>query len=324
MLTTQISILTKKAFMSKQIIVVFGATGNQGGSVVDTFLEDPELSKKYQVRAVTRDVSKPDAKALQKRGAEVVQGDVDDAASLPRVLHGAHAVYLATFTIYDEKLKERELRQGKAVADAAVAAHVPQLIFSTLPPASALSHHKFAVVAFDVKHEIEQYIRTLPIPNKTYYVPGFFMQNFHTWFTPHPNGDGTFNLSGTYDLTTELPLIDVAADTGKFVAAAVEHPDQFRDKTLTGSVHIYTVDEIVKIMNKATGKKIKYNKISIETYKGFLPPGAKEPLAAMNEYLAAFPYYGPNTKSLVASSAKQARGHLTTLEQYFAKNPLPL
>lgn len=57
--------------MSK-IFTVFGATGNQGGSVIRAILGHPELSKTWKIRAVTRDVSKPSATALKDKGAEVV------------------------------------------------------------------------------------------------------------------------------------------------------------------------------------------------------------------------------------------------------------
>jgi uncharacterized protein YbjT (DUF2867 family) len=57
--------------MSK-LLTVFGATGNQGGSVIRTVLEHPQLSKTYTIRAVTRDVSKPAATALKDKGCEVV------------------------------------------------------------------------------------------------------------------------------------------------------------------------------------------------------------------------------------------------------------
>jgi uncharacterized protein YbjT (DUF2867 family) len=56
----------------KQIITVFGATGNQGGSVIDVFLSDPELSAKWQIRAITRDPTKEAGKNLAARGVEVV------------------------------------------------------------------------------------------------------------------------------------------------------------------------------------------------------------------------------------------------------------
>lgn len=57
--------------MSK-LLTVFGATGNQGGSVIKFVLGHPQLSKKYRIRAITRDVFKPAAVALKEQGAEVV------------------------------------------------------------------------------------------------------------------------------------------------------------------------------------------------------------------------------------------------------------
>lgn len=56
----------------KKIITVFGATGSQGGSVVNTFLNDPKLKGEWNVRAVTRDTTKESAKKLESHGAEVV------------------------------------------------------------------------------------------------------------------------------------------------------------------------------------------------------------------------------------------------------------
>jgi uncharacterized protein YbjT (DUF2867 family) len=58
--------------MSK-LITVFGATGNQGGSVIRTIIADPELSKEFRIRAVTRDLSKPKAQALADQGIELIQ-----------------------------------------------------------------------------------------------------------------------------------------------------------------------------------------------------------------------------------------------------------
>lgn len=58
--------------MSKQTIVVFGATGKQGGSVVRSLLKDPRSASKFHVKAVTRDIAKDSAKALATLGAEVV------------------------------------------------------------------------------------------------------------------------------------------------------------------------------------------------------------------------------------------------------------
>ena len=134
-------------------------TSFKGGSVVDYVINDPELSKQYKVRGVTRDTSKPAVQALQQKGVEVVKGDADDKASLEHTMQGAHTVFAVTVSIYDGKLYERELSQGKAMADTAVAAGVSYFIFSTLSNAGKLSSGKLQnMTHFNVKAEIEEYI----------------------------------------------------------------------------------------------------------------------------------------------------------------------
>jgi uncharacterized protein YbjT (DUF2867 family) len=54
------------------VITVFGATGRQGGSVIKAILADSTLSATFKIRAITRDVSKPVAQALAKKGVEVI------------------------------------------------------------------------------------------------------------------------------------------------------------------------------------------------------------------------------------------------------------
>ena len=64
---------------SKKIIVVFGATGAQGGGLARAILNDP--NSEFSVRAVTRDVNSDKAKALASLGAELVAADIDDATA---------------------------------------------------------------------------------------------------------------------------------------------------------------------------------------------------------------------------------------------------
>ena len=63
---------TSSKMVSKKVLVVFGATGMQGGSVLKSVLGDAKMREEWIVRGVTRDVSKPSAKALEKLGAETV------------------------------------------------------------------------------------------------------------------------------------------------------------------------------------------------------------------------------------------------------------
>ncbi|WP_157249863.1 NmrA family NAD(P)-binding protein [Nonomuraea typhae] len=75
--------------MSKTILVT-GATGNQGGAVADALLEEPGH---WRVRALTRDPGSAAARALAARGAEVVGGDLADAASLRAALRAGGLPY---------------------------------------------------------------------------------------------------------------------------------------------------------------------------------------------------------------------------------------
>jgi uncharacterized protein YbjT (DUF2867 family) len=72
----------------EHLIVVAGATGKQGGAAARSLLDTG-----FRVRGLTRDPQKPEAQALSNRGAEVVQGDMDDGSSVERALEGAYGIF---------------------------------------------------------------------------------------------------------------------------------------------------------------------------------------------------------------------------------------
>ncbi|KAF9345543.1 hypothetical protein BGX26_003015 [Mortierella sp. AD094] len=308
--------------MSK-ILVVFGATGQQGGSIVNYVINDPELSKQFKVRGVTRDPSKPAATALQQKGVEVVKGDADDKESLKQALQGAHTVFAVTTTVYDEQLRSREYGQGKAIVDAAVAAGVQYFIFSTLSNTIKISGGKYHHVdQFDVKYDIEQYVRAQPLKS-AFFAPGSFMQNFNDNMAPRPTGDGAYVIANVVTPQTKLPLIDIN-DTGKYVGAILAEPEKYEGAIFSAATGLYSLEEVAEIMSKETGKTIKYKQLPREVFQSFLPPGAAEHLVEMLLYIQDFGYYGPQTKELVEWAGQNARGKLNTLEDYLAKNPLNL
>ena len=309
--------------MSK-LLVVFGATGNQGGSVVDYVLKDPELSKEYNVRAVTRDPSSASSKALKEKGAEVVKGDLEDKASVKAALQGAHAVFLATVSVYDDRLKERELSTGKYVADEAVAAGAQLFVYSSLSCDPKVHSDKLKYMThFEAKSEVEQYIRTLPIKS-AFFAPGSFMQNFEGGMAPRPTGDGTYAIFNCVTPETQLPLIETAADTGKWVGAFLAEPDKYKGKFFAAATRLYSWSEIVEIMSKKSGKTIVYKQIPAETWAGFLPPNMAPYFVDMFTWIQDYGYYGTGSKEQVEWAASQARGKLTTLEEYLDRNPLKL
>ena len=101
--------------MSKsKLVLVTGATGKQGGAVVEAL-----LTRGHQVRALTRNPASPAAFRLREQGVEIAVGDFTDHDSLVRALRGADAVY-AMSTPYEQGA-EKEIAQGITITDAAKA-----------------------------------------------------------------------------------------------------------------------------------------------------------------------------------------------------------
>src|SRR5919197_1512807 len=92
-------------------IVVCGATGRQGGAVARRLLADG-----WNVRALTRSPEKQPARALAELGAEVVQVDMADPATLDHAFEGADGV----FSVQNPMISglEGEVEQGRKVATA--------------------------------------------------------------------------------------------------------------------------------------------------------------------------------------------------------------
>ncbi|KAJ5569491.1 uncharacterized protein N7459_008921 [Penicillium hispanicum] len=304
--------------MSK-LLVVFGATGQQGGSVIDFVLNDPELSKEYALRAITRNVSSAAAQALQTRGVKVVAGDVDDAASLPAALANAHTVFIVTASVYDDQLKAREYAQTKAAADAAVAAGAQYLIYSTCVACERLWGRP--VPAFDSKADAEAYIRSLPVQS-AFFAPAMFMQNFLTNQAARPipaAADGappTYAIANFIAPDAPFPIIETVRDTGKYVGAILAAPDAYAGVTLSAATGLVTYRECAETITRVTGKQTVYAQLPQEQWSSFLPPGSAGPLTAMMRWLESPGYYGPRTKEEVEWTAQRARGKLTSFEEF--------
>ena len=307
--------------MSK-LLIVFGATGQQGGSVINAVIDDPDLSKQYKIRAVTRDPSKPAAQALKQKGIELAQADADDKASLERALKNVHTAFIVTTTPDEAGAKQTEIRQGKLIADTAVAAGAQYLIFSSASHAGQISGR--SVDIFDAKADIEDYIRTLPVKS-AFFAPGFFMENFHGHSTPRPTGEpGVYAIANVPNPDTRIPLLATAADSGKYVAAILANPDKYAGEVFYGATKLYSYDEVAKAIGEATGKTVKYKQLPAEVFKGFLPPASAESAVAMLQWFKDFGYYGPKTEEYVDWTVQQTPSKLTTFEDFLKKNPINL
>jgi nucleoside-diphosphate-sugar epimerase len=185
-----------------KLICVIGVTGNQGGSVAQRFLQDPN----YRVRGMTRNPTSPAAQKLAAQGIEIVKADLDDVSSLVKAFEGANVIFSVTnywepFFRPDCRTKaaeadiscrkfayDVEFQQGKNIADAAaeVVAGLDDngFIASTLSHAGKCSKGAFKeLYHFDAKADaFPGYVneKHTKLAAKTSYVQtGYFMSSYH-------------------------------------------------------------------------------------------------------------------------------------------------
>ncbi|KAF2194410.1 NAD(P)-binding protein [Zopfia rhizophila CBS 207.26] len=264
--------------MSK-LLTVFGATGNQGGSVIRAVLADPTLSKEFKIRGITRDASKPAAHALAGRGVEVKAADMSSKTSLAEAIKGSHTIFLVTTPDFMSGQASQELTHGKNVADVAQEAEVQHVIFSSLLHVTEATNGRLKhVLHFDMKADVERYIRSKGL-SSTFILPGYFMSNFTALQMLKKGEDGVYTLVYPVGDKAEFPLIDTESDIGKYVVAAIRSRTKVLGKQILAAADYYTPTRIISEFEEVTGKKGRFVSVDAKTYKSFLPePMAEEML----------------------------------------------
>ncbi|KAG9230176.1 putative NmrA-like family domain-containing protein 1 [Amylocarpus encephaloides] len=228
---------------AKKIITVFGATGAQGGSVVKSILGDSKMKEAWTVRGVTRDTTKPSAKALEALGAETVTANLNDAESVRAAIKGSYAVYGVT-NFWESGDGDVEMAQGRAMADGAKEAGVQHLVWSSLPNVSERSNGGLTgVLHFDSKAGVEAYIRKIGVP-ATFFMPGFYMSNLPGGMFRQAPPSNDYTLALPVPASSPVPLLDTEDDTGKFVKGILLHRERVLGKRILGATEYLTLEEI--------------------------------------------------------------------------------
>ncbi|MBK9247152.1 MAG: NmrA/HSCARG family protein [Ignavibacteria bacterium] len=268
--------------MSQQkTIVVFGATGAQGGGLVRAILADPAGG--FSVRAVTRDLTSDKSKALAAMGAEVVVADIDDAASVRKALEGAYGAFFVTF-FWAHFSPDKESAEVKIFADAAKDAGIQHAIWSTLEDTRdwyALDddrmptlHGKYKVPHFDGKGQSNHYFTDAGVPT-TFLLASFYWDNFiYFGLGPKRGEDGK--------LTLTMPMGDKqlsgigAEDIGKCAYGIFKKGSALIGKSVGVAGENITLANMCALMSKALGEEVTYNAISPAVFRSFGFPGADD------------------------------------------------
>ncbi|MFI7005361.1 NmrA/HSCARG family protein [Streptomyces sp. NPDC050145] len=226
-----------------------GATGNQGGATARAL-----LARGFDVRALVRDPDKREARDLAERGAKLVPGDMNDVASLRRAMTGVHGVFSVQALAYEPATLAEEVRQGKAVADAAEAAGVGHFVYSSVGGAergTGIDH-------FETKAEIERHIQALGLP-ATVLRPVFFMNNLLHY--ADAAGERVMSLPVRPDKPMQLIAAD---DIGFFAAAAFDDPQSYLGRQIELAGDELTFPEVAAIYERVTGVTTRFEARPIE------------------------------------------------------------
>ncbi|MEH1835670.1 MAG: NmrA/HSCARG family protein [Nostoc sp.] len=236
---------------AERLILVTGATGNQGGAVARHLLQHGN----FKVRAFVRDPNKPAAQALQQAGAELVVGEFSDRASLDRALQGAYGVFsIQTF------LKgglEAEIRDGKTVADVASSVGIQHFVYSSVGSAE----RNTGIPHFDSKFQVEEYIRSLGLPY-TMMRPVFFFYNYNAMRPMVEAG----TLSQPLSPETKLQQLS-EEDYGEMVAEVFDRPTDFLNREQEVASVNMTMTEIAATFSRVFGKNVEYQQIPFEAFE---------------------------------------------------------
>lgn len=233
----------------KDLILVTGATGKQGGAAATQL-----LARGHKVRAMTRKPEGEAATALAGRGAELVQGDLDDPVSLERALQGVWGVFAVQNTW--EAGVEKEEVQGKRIAELAKRIGVEHFVYSSVGSA----HRRTGIPHFENKWRVEETVRKLGFPSYVILRPVFFMEN---WLSPgfKPGLDQGKVAIG---IRPETTLQEIAVeDVGRFGVLAFERDRELNRREIDIAGDQATMPQLADIFSRAWGRKIGFVQVPI-------------------------------------------------------------
>lgn len=231
----------------RKTILITGATGQQGGAIA------AELAGSgFDLRAMTRKPESPAARALAGRGVSVVQGDLNNEASLRAALADVWGAYSVQNTW--EAGVEGEEEQGKRFASLAKSASVQHFVYSSVGSA----HRKTGIPHFENKWRIEETIRGLRFHSHVILRPVFFMENLLTPGFLH--GD---TISAALRPQTVLQMIAVR-DIGRYGARAFTDAARLNRREIDIAGDALTMPQAAQALSAGLGRPIGFVSVPIE------------------------------------------------------------
>lgn len=258
-------------------------------------------SGRYRVRALARSADSAPMRKLAQRGAEIVIAPLEAGrqAELAAAMRGSRGAFLMTPPIAPVPPPGRpELALGIELADAALAAGVEHIVWSSLENVEARTGGALWAPHFTEKALVEAYLRSLPL-RSSFIQLAFFYSNFLEYYVPRPEPDGSLSFAVYLPPDTLVPFVDPLTATGPAVLAQFDEPESYSDRTLPVIGEVLTAREIVDTFVRVTGRRAHYASAYTreELLRHFPAFGADEwlvrELVGMVTYAVEYGYYAP-------------------------------
>jgi uncharacterized protein YbjT (DUF2867 family) len=304
------------------LIVVFGATGAQGGGLARAILADPR--RRFRVRAVTRKPESAPAQALARAGAEVFVADLDDPSSVRRAMAGAYGAFCVT-NFWEHFSPQKEHRQATTMAQAAKAERVEHVVWSTLEDTREFTSlgsgrlpvllGQYNVPHYDGKGEANHEFFDRGIPTTLLYTSFFWDNLIHFGMQPQRGDDGrlAFVLPMGH---AKLPGI-AAADVGPCALGIFGRGDDLVGKSVGIAGEHLTGAEMAAHLSHALGEPVAHAALSPYAYSKLGFPGAED-LANMFAFKREFEHAYCRSRSL--SCSRELHPDLMNFSAWLARN----
>jgi uncharacterized protein YbjT (DUF2867 family) len=306
----------------KKIIAVFGATGSQGGGLAHAILNDKD--SEFAVRAITRDPGSDKAQALADRGADVVQGDIDDFESIKSSLNGAYGAFFVTF-FWEHFSPGKEKEQAKNMAKAAAEEKLRHVIWSSLEDtrmwvplhddSMPTLQENYKVPHFDGKGEANQYFIAESVP-VTFLHASFYWENM-IYFGAGPQRGEDGKLAISFPMGDKKMAGISAGDIGKCAYGIFQQGRKLIGKTIGVAGEQLTCAAMAKALENALGEEVIYNELTPEQYRGLGFPGADD-MGNMFQFYRDFDDVCNYTRDVAFS--KELNPELKTFKAWLDKN----
>ncbi len=241
-------------------ILVIGGTGTQGGNAARELLKHG-----HSVRILTRNSESPAAKRLEQLGAEIVQGDLGEQATLIPAMKDITAIFSAQYA--DPNDTSIELRNAFNMVQVAKETGVRQIIHTSVIGTNIFPRwNKSPLLSqlWEIKYEVEEYIRNSGFHYWTILHPSFFMENFaeplSKYMAPELKQGKLF---GVLHPETLIKL-NCGEDTARFAREGFEKPEKFHAKDINVASEELSMVQVAAQLSEQLGRKIVYEEVTVE------------------------------------------------------------